>query len=141
MLQTSCKVAPVTKVAHIFWWHHDNPKQSTSAREHWCDVSCDIAYWLPTCVIFQRLCTAKEYTLLSVPAPAYETRTPKRTSRNRSVSTSVAFWLASSPRAAKTWPSLLRKLTKFFTTQWWTAQRIPNCLWYLKILRPIQTTL
>ena len=42
LLKTSCKVAPVTKVAHIFWWHHDNRKQSASAREGWCDVSCDI---------------------------------------------------------------------------------------------------
>ena len=24
LLKTSCKVAPVTKVAHIFWWRHDN---------------------------------------------------------------------------------------------------------------------
>ena len=45
LLKTSCKVAPVTKVALIFWWCHDNQKQSVSAREHWCDVSCDIPYW------------------------------------------------------------------------------------------------
>ena len=32
------------KVAHIFWWRHDNRKQSASAREHWCEVSCDIPY-------------------------------------------------------------------------------------------------
>ena len=44
LLKTSCKVAPVTKVAHIFWWRHDNQKQSASARERWCDVSCDIPY-------------------------------------------------------------------------------------------------
>ena len=44
LLKTSCKVAPLTKVAHIFWWRHDNRKQSTSARERWCDVSCDIPY-------------------------------------------------------------------------------------------------
>ena len=23
LLKTSCKVAPVIKVAHIFWWRHD----------------------------------------------------------------------------------------------------------------------
>ena len=33
LLKTSCKVAPLTKVAHIFWWRHDNRKQSASARE------------------------------------------------------------------------------------------------------------
>ena len=38
------KDAPVTKVAHIFWWYHHNRKQSASAREHWCDVSCYIPY-------------------------------------------------------------------------------------------------
>ena len=43
--KTSCKVAPVTKVAHIFRWRHDKRKQSASARERWCDVSCDIPYW------------------------------------------------------------------------------------------------
>ena len=32
------------KFAHIFWWSHNNGKQSASAREHWCDVSCDIPY-------------------------------------------------------------------------------------------------
>ena len=42
LLRIPCKVAPVTKVAHIFWWRHDN--KSASAREHWCDVSCDIPY-------------------------------------------------------------------------------------------------
>ena len=26
-------------------WRHDNRKQSASAREHWCDVSCDIPYY------------------------------------------------------------------------------------------------
>ena len=45
LLKTSRKVASATKVAHIFWWRHNNRKQSTSAREHWCDVSCDIPYW------------------------------------------------------------------------------------------------
>ena len=45
LLKTSCKVVPVTKVAHIFCWRHENRKQSASAREHWCDVSCDIPYW------------------------------------------------------------------------------------------------
>ena len=45
LLKTSYKVAPVIKVAHIFWWHHDNRKQSASACEHWSDVSCDIPYW------------------------------------------------------------------------------------------------
>ena len=45
LLKTSCKVAPVTKVAHIFWWRHNNRKQSASARERWYDVSCDISYW------------------------------------------------------------------------------------------------
>ena len=44
LLKTSRKVSPVTKVAHIFLWRHDNRKQSTSAREHWCGVSCDIPY-------------------------------------------------------------------------------------------------
>ena len=34
LLKTSCKAAPETKVAHIFWWRHDNRKQSSSAREH-----------------------------------------------------------------------------------------------------------
>ena len=42
LLKTSFKVTPETKVAHIFWWHHDNQKQSASLREHWCDVSCAI---------------------------------------------------------------------------------------------------
>ena len=46
LLKTSYKVAPVTKVAQIYWWRHDNGKQSTSAREHWCDVSCDIPYYV-----------------------------------------------------------------------------------------------
>ena len=45
LLKTACKVAPLIKVAHIFWWRHDNRKQSASARERWCDVSCDIPYW------------------------------------------------------------------------------------------------
>ena len=44
LLKTSCKVAPVIKDAHIFWRRHDNRKQSASARERWCDVSCDIPY-------------------------------------------------------------------------------------------------
>ena len=44
LLKTSWKVVSVIKVAHIFWWRHDNWKQSTSAPEHWCDVSCDIPY-------------------------------------------------------------------------------------------------
>ena len=44
-IKTSCKVVSVTKFAHIIWWHHDNGKQSASAREHWCDVSCDIPYF------------------------------------------------------------------------------------------------
>ena len=44
LLKTLCKVAPLTKVAHIIWWRHDNRKQSASARERWCDVSCDIPY-------------------------------------------------------------------------------------------------
>ena len=44
LLKTSCKVAPVTKVAYMFWWSHDNRKQSSSGRERWCDVSCDIPY-------------------------------------------------------------------------------------------------
>ena len=44
-LKTACKVAPVTKVAHIFWWRQDNRKQSASAREHGCDITCDIPYW------------------------------------------------------------------------------------------------
>ena len=44
LLKTSCKFAPVTKVAHIFWWRHDNRKTLASAREHWCDISCDIPY-------------------------------------------------------------------------------------------------
>ena len=44
LLKTLCKVAPVTKVAHIFWWRHDNRKQSASAREHWCDVTFNIPY-------------------------------------------------------------------------------------------------
>ena len=26
-------------------WRHNNRKQSASAREHWCDVSCDIPYY------------------------------------------------------------------------------------------------
>ena len=39
LLKTSCKIAPVTKVAHIFWWRHDNRKQSAIAREHWCDIT------------------------------------------------------------------------------------------------------
>ena len=46
LLKTSCKVAPMTKVAHIFWWRQDNWQQSASARAHWCDVSCDIPYCL-----------------------------------------------------------------------------------------------
>ena len=45
LLKTSCKVALVTKVAHIFWWCHDNWKKWASARAHWCDVSCDIPYF------------------------------------------------------------------------------------------------
>ena len=44
LLKTSLKVVPVIKLAHIFWWRHDNRKQSASAREHWCDVSCYIPY-------------------------------------------------------------------------------------------------
>ena len=44
LLKTSWKVVPVTKVAHIFWWRHNNWKQSASARERWCDGSCDIPY-------------------------------------------------------------------------------------------------
>ena len=45
LLKASCKVAQrLIKVAHIFWWRHNNGKQSASAREHWCDVSCDIPY-------------------------------------------------------------------------------------------------
>ena len=47
--KTSCRIAPVTKVAHIFWWHHDNGKQSASARKCWCDVSCDIPYYSDKC--------------------------------------------------------------------------------------------
>ena len=46
-LLKACKVASVTKVQNnkcIFWWRHDNRKQSTSARELWCDVSCDVSY-------------------------------------------------------------------------------------------------
>ena len=35
----------MTKAGHIFWWRHDNWKQSASACEHWCHVSCDIPYW------------------------------------------------------------------------------------------------
>ena len=46
LLKTSRKVVPVINVAHIFWWCHDNGKQSASAREHWCDFSCDIPYSL-----------------------------------------------------------------------------------------------
>ena len=44
LLNSSCKVAPVTKVAHILWWPHNNRKQSASADERWCDISCDIPY-------------------------------------------------------------------------------------------------
>ena len=44
LVKTSCKVAPVIKVAHIFWWRHDNRKQLASACDLWCDVSCDIPY-------------------------------------------------------------------------------------------------
>ena len=44
MPKTSCKVVPVIKIAHIYWWRHDNGKQSASAREDWCDISCDIPY-------------------------------------------------------------------------------------------------
>ena len=44
LLKIPCKVAPVTKVARIVWWRHDNRKQSASAREHWCEVSWDIPY-------------------------------------------------------------------------------------------------
>ena len=47
LLKTSWKVVPVIKVAHIFWWRHDNRKQSASAPGHWCDVNCDIPYWPP----------------------------------------------------------------------------------------------
>ena len=46
LLKTSWNVVPVIKVAHIFWWRHDNRKQSASAREHWCDVSCDFPYYM-----------------------------------------------------------------------------------------------
>ena len=35
----------MTKVAHVFWWHHNNQKQLGSAREHLCDVTCDIPYY------------------------------------------------------------------------------------------------
>ena len=42
LIKISCKVAPVTEVAHILWWSHDNWKQSTSAREHWYDIGSDI---------------------------------------------------------------------------------------------------
>ena len=45
LLKTSWKVVPVIKVAHIFWWCHDNRKHSASAREHWCDVICNIPYY------------------------------------------------------------------------------------------------
>ena len=48
LLKMSCKTAPVTKVVHIFWWRHDNRKQSAShfsALENWRDVSCDIPYY------------------------------------------------------------------------------------------------
>ena len=67
LLKTSCKVVPATKVAHIFWWRHNNRKQSASAREHWCDVSCDIPYWrilllmdqsVPECTCSQVVCSA-----------------------------------------------------------------------------------
>ena len=44
LLKTLCKVAALTKVAHIVWWRRDNKKKSASAREHWCDVSWDIPY-------------------------------------------------------------------------------------------------
>ena len=46
LLNTSCKVEPVTKVAYIFWWRHATRKQSASAHEYWCNVSCDIPYCL-----------------------------------------------------------------------------------------------
>ena len=29
-----------------FWWRHDHGKQSASAHDHWCDVSCDILYYI-----------------------------------------------------------------------------------------------
>ena len=44
LFKTSCKVALVTKVSHIFWWRHNNGKQSASACEYWCDVICDVPY-------------------------------------------------------------------------------------------------
>ena len=44
-LKTFGKVAPVTKVAHWFWWYNDNQKPSASAHKHLCDVNCDIPYW------------------------------------------------------------------------------------------------
>ena len=44
LLKLSCKVAPVTKAPHIFWWCHDDQKQSASACECWCEVSCNILY-------------------------------------------------------------------------------------------------
>ena len=43
LIKTSCKDVPVIKVAHIFWWRHDNRKQWASAREHWCDVNARYA--------------------------------------------------------------------------------------------------
>ena len=46
LLKTSSKVAPLIKVAHKFWWRQNNRKQSASARERCCNVSCDIPYWL-----------------------------------------------------------------------------------------------
>ena len=49
LLETSCKVAPVTKVVHIFWWSHNNRKQLASGHEHWCDISCDIPIGSPLC--------------------------------------------------------------------------------------------
>ena len=43
VLKASRKLAPVTKVAHI-WCRHNNRKPSASAREYWCDVGCGIPY-------------------------------------------------------------------------------------------------
>ena len=52
LLNMSCRVAHVTKVAHIFWWRHNNGKQSASVREHWYDFRCDITYF-QRCQIFE----------------------------------------------------------------------------------------
>ena len=68
LLKTLWKVVPVIKLAHIFWWRHNNRKQSASAREHWCEISCDIPYCMirhdmkgrsQSCIVLER-CTFGE---------------------------------------------------------------------------------